>query len=86
MLKPNNPNFLALNLAVQQSAGNPEIERYESMSARGSNRTLTIIQGLRYNVLKECSSSPLGTCLVAELSRLIDVLQLYKPIADFQIE
>ena len=52
-------------------------------SEGGSSRALNIINAMRYNVLKDCSESPLGTCIVAELSRFIDILQLYKPIADF---
>ena len=83
MLKPNNPNFVTLNLAMQNSAGIAELEAFQMNSEGGSSRALTIINALRYNVLKDCSESPLGTCIVAELSRFIDILQLYKPIADF---
>ena len=37
-------------------------------------------------MLRECSESPLGTCLLAELSRFVEILDLYRPIADFPIE
>ena len=53
-------------------------------SAFGSD--LTVHDALRMGVLKECSESPLGTCLIAELGRFVEVLDLYPPIADFPIE
>ena len=60
----------------------------ESSSKEGlvSARGASVLDALRMRVLKECSESPLGTCLLAELGRFVEVLDLYKPMADFPIE
>ena len=48
--------------------------------------TLTVQQAFKDNIMVECKESPLGICLMREMSRFIEVLDLYKPIADFSIQ
>ena len=33
-----------------------------------------------------CEASPLGNCLVNEMRRFVEILEMYKPIADFPIQ
>ena len=88
MHKPQDPHHLGLSLnkaaSVEVESG-PDIE---SSSKEGlvSARGVSVLDALRMRVLKECSESPLGTCLLAELGRFVEVLDLYKPMADFPIE
>ena len=88
MLKPQDPHHLGLSLNKAASAEMESGPDIESSSKEGlvSARGVSVLDALRMRVLKECSESPLGTCLLAELGRFVEVLDLYKPLADFPIE
>ena len=96
MLKPKDPNLLGLTLEnkavsafIEVSAVNSSVDsRQDKQEIYGGNssRNQSVLDALKLNLLKECSESPLGTCLIAELGRFIEILDLYRPIADFPIE
>ena len=96
MLKPKDQQLLSLVLEnransayIEVSAAGSELNsRKDGRETYGGNssRNQSVLDALKLHVLKECSESPLGTCLIAELGRFIEILDLYRPIADFPIE
>ena len=46
---------------------------------------MTIKEAFTDIILQECKESPLGTCLMREMQRFVEILDLYRPIADFHI-
>ena len=48
-------------------------------------RQISILNAFAAKLLPECKNSPLGTSLIGELQRFIEVLEMYKPVAEFPI-
>lgn len=47
---------------------------------------LSVIQAFTQKIILTCKDSALGTCLMAELERFVDALEMHQNISDFPIE
>ena len=47
---------------------------------------LSVIQAFTQKIMLACRESALGTCLMAELERFIDALEMHPQISDFPID
>lgn len=65
------------------SAPNVNIEEVEDED--DIEESMTIKEAFTNIILQECKESPLGTCLIREMQRFVEILDLYRPIADFHI-
>ena len=76
------------NLVTEQMQHEPKLDSNEPVSPNSSlleEKELTVLRAFSDRIIEDCMGSALGTALMAEMQRFIEVLDLYKPVADFPI-
>ena len=57
-----------------------------TVSAREKRDDYTVFEAFANEILIACKQSALGTCMISEMRRFVEVLETYRPIADFKIK
>ena len=69
---------------VDQSSDGSARSSYISQAEARHN--YTVYEAFTNDVFMACKQSALGTCMISELRRFVEALEIYKPIADFKIK